>query len=88
MASRILDELDPEYLQQQATKVLHRFLDKSIISRNNTITEPIGSYQSKWWSNQYVRGTYSYRSMDSESMAVWPSDLAKPILHSETGKPV
>jgi hypothetical protein len=85
MPSRYLDEMDPVYIQTWVMRTMRLFLG----SHFPEIPEPLRMYQSKWWSNPYTRGTYSYRTLDSEANDVWARDLGEPILHVGTsGKPV
>ena len=46
-------------------------------------TEPVRLIRSSWYSNEHFRGSYSYRSMTSDQMNVWASDLAKPVADSD-----
>jgi len=66
-------------------KTLHLFMDASF---PGLITEPIRSYQTVWYSNAFTRGAYSYRSVDSDSAKVWARDLAEPIEHLSSKKPI
>lgn len=61
--------------------ILRRFL------KNFTIPQPIDFIATGWNSNQYVRGSYSYRSIDTEDLDTGAADLAEPILAGDK-KPV
>ena len=49
----------------------------------STYTEPVRLIRSSWYNNGNFRGPYSYRSMASDQMNVWASDLAKPVVDSD-----
>ena len=49
----------------------------------STYTEPVRLIRSSWYNNGNFRGSYSYRSMASDQMNVWASDLAKPVVDSD-----
>lgn len=44
-------------------------------------------FRSKWYTNEYFRGSYSFQSMISQQMDVKPRDLAEPIM-MDGNKPV
>ncbi|KAB0800702.1 hypothetical protein PPYR_06441 [Photinus pyralis] len=48
-------------------------------SRYPDLPNPISVICSKWYSDPYTRGSYSYRSLISDDMNVFASDLAEPI---------
>ena len=48
----------------------------------STYTPPIGVIRSSWTGNPNFRGTYSYRSVASDTFNVSPNDLLKPELDS------
>ena len=45
--------------------------------------DPVGLIHSSWYTNEHFRGTYSYRSVASDQMNVWASDLAEPVEDSD-----
>lgn len=44
-------------------------------------------FRFKWHSNPHFRGTYSFRSMETEAANTSAADLARPLV-TEDGKPV
>jgi len=43
--------------------------------------------RSKWFENAHFRGSFSYRSLDSERYDAWPAQLAEPLIGLD-GHPV
>ena len=43
---------------------------------------PVGVMRTGWHSNPFIRGSYSFRSLDSKEANVWASDLAQPVADS------
>lgn len=43
--------------------------------------------RSKWGSNKWTRGSYSFRSIKTDNMNVWAEDLSEPVTNIQ-GKPV
>jgi len=81
--ARFIETQDIGYVTTSLMDVLRAFLRERI----ENIPYPILSVKSNWFSNPFFRGSYSFRSVDSEDYNVWARDLAEPILDS-TGKPV
>lgn len=44
--------------------------------------------RSTWGTNQWSRGSYSFRALKSQTMGAWPADLAEPLLGSKKDNPV
>lgn len=87
-----------DWVVGEAARVMERYSDYQImmgcknwlemfLGHNFSIPLPIGFTRSKWWSNPHFRGSYSYRSLDSDRADVRAAHLAEPILDDE-GKPV
>ena len=53
---------------------LHRFLDKKY-----TVTKPTAMLRTQWHSNPHFRGTYSFRSVETQKKKVYAEMLEKPI---------
>ena len=62
--------------------LLRRFVGPSV-----EIPDAVSIRRSKWFSNPFVRGSYSCRMVSSNAMDVWPADLAKPVVN-DAGKQV
>ena len=87
-----------DWVVGEAARVMERYSDYQImmgcknwlemfLGHNYSIPLPIGFTRSKWWSNPHFRGSYSYRSLDSDRSDAWAAHLAEPIVDEE-GKPV
>ncbi|XP_060654684.1 spermine oxidase-like [Drosophila nasuta] len=44
-----------------------------------SIPEPVGFRTSAWYTNEHFRGSYSFRSMDTERLGTGAGDLAQPL---------
>ena len=55
---------------------------KKYVGSQFSYTEPIGLIRSYWHSNPYTRGSYSYRSIQSEERNAWACHLAEPLSDS------
>lgn len=60
--------------------LLTRFLKRSI-------PKPIDFVVTSWYTNKFVKGSYSHRSMETEQLKTGAWDLAEPIL-SPAGRPL
>jgi hypothetical protein len=47
-----------------------------------SIPEPKSCQLTRWYSNPFFRGSYSYHTTEGEAAAVTPQDLAEPVLMS------
>lgn len=65
---------------------LYLLLKRSFGKRYDVV-KPTKILRSKWHTNEYFRGSYSFQSMISEQMDVKPKDLAEPIM-MDGNKPV
>jgi len=69
-------------LKRDLTAVLTKFLGGIYeIPRLSDVTP------TKWYANPLTRGSYSFRSMESEAKGVWATQLAEPV-KDHSGKPV
>ncbi|KAI5636665.1 flavin containing amine oxidoreductase domain-containing protein [Phthorimaea operculella] len=75
-----VEVLPEETVKTKAMGVLRRFL------RNITIPEPNGMLRTKWFSNEFTRGAYSYDSMVAADYPTARADLEAP-LKDASGKP-
>lgn len=66
------------YSEEQVKAGCYRVLQK-FLSFKYTIPEPIEIVRSTWYSNPHFRGSYSYRSVNSDGLNVYAADLAKPL---------
>ncbi len=64
--------------QSELLSICSKMLKGAIGSEVTSYTEPIGVIHSTWHSNQHFQGSYSYRSMASDTNNVWPGELLEP----------
>ncbi|XP_030386506.1 spermine oxidase-like [Scaptodrosophila lebanonensis] len=69
---RHMETLPEDEVLAGCTYLFRRFLHWQI-------PEPIGFRTSAWYSNENFRGSYSYRSMETEQMGTGAHDLAQPL---------
>lgn len=67
---------------RECMALLRRFAGPTV-----EVPEALAMRRSQWFTNPYVRGSYSCRMVDSNTMDVWPRHLAQPVYNS-WGKPV
>ncbi|XP_043470356.1 spermine oxidase-like isoform X1 [Leptopilina heterotoma] len=72
--TREMEEHSDEKILKDCIEVLQRFFGKSY-----NVTTPNAIIRTKWGSNSNFQGTYSYRSMKSNTENVWAKTLAEPI---------
>ena len=80
--ARFMETLELDYVKESCAKVIRKF-----VGHVYKVTEPTTILRTNWYTNPYIRGSYSYRTIESERSNVWARDLAIPILNFE-GKPV
>ncbi|CAL4063535.1 unnamed protein product, partial [Meganyctiphanes norvegica] len=80
--ARLMENFSLEEIKQRCLSLLKKRLSKLFV-----IPDVSRCSISKWGSNPWIQGSYSYRSMRSEASSVYPSDLAQP-LSDEHGKPL
>ena len=81
-ASRFMDSWASDQLRTAIMRLMRRFMGVSVIPA------PIAVHQSKWASNPFTRGVYSFRSVESDKNGVTARDLTEPILGAEGDKPI
>lgn len=77
-----METLDTDLLEATLIQVLQKFVGGVF-----RVPDPIRIMRSKWKSNPYVRGSYSFRTVQSEEKNVSAAQLAEPIRDS-SNKPV
>ncbi|KAJ2950551.1 hypothetical protein O0L34_g8797 [Tuta absoluta] len=75
-----VEVMPEEIVKTKAMGVLRRFLT------NVTIPEPNGMLRTKWFSNEFTRGAYTYDSMVAADFPTARADLEAP-LEDASGKP-
>ncbi len=76
-AAREAESLSEDEILKVCSELLRKYIGKDF-----AYTEPTGLIRSKWFSNPFTIGSYSYRSTESKKMNVWASDLAHPVYDS------
>ncbi|EFX83379.1 hypothetical protein DAPPUDRAFT_301970 [Daphnia pulex] len=76
-AARQVESLPENEILKVCSDLLRKY-----IGADFPFTEPVGLILSKWFSNPFTVGSYSYRSMESKEMNVWAADLALPVYDS------
>jgi len=76
-AAREAENLPEIQVLETCSQRLRNHLNSDVL-----YTEPIALIRSLWHSNAYTRGSYSYRSMQSQKADVWARDLAEPLRDS------
>jgi len=76
VSSRFMETLDEDYVADICIKLLRRFL-----YRYKSVPKPIRSARSTWFSNPFTRGSYSFRTVQSDEKNVWARDIAAPVLN-------
>ncbi|XP_046750354.1 uncharacterized protein LOC124413676 [Diprion similis] len=79
--ARYMETLPESQVFDEAFALLNKFFGNSY-----NITRPTGNLRTNWSNNKHFRGTYSFRSIESERSDVWASELAAPLLVD--GKPI
>lgn len=76
-AAREVESLPENEILKVCSDILRKY-----IGADFPFTEPVGLILSRWHSNPFTLGSYSYRSMESKEMNVWATDLAQPVYDS------
>ncbi|XP_068202521.1 uncharacterized protein [Palaemon carinicauda] len=74
-AARQMEKTSEEMVSKRCMAVLRKYLGLHF-----DVPDAIWCKRSTWYSNPYTRGSYSFRSMNSEAMDVHASDLAEPLV--------
>lgn len=72
--AKAMEKLSKEKVFNHSVENLHRFLDKKF-----TVTKPIAMLRTQWYTNPHFKGTYSYRSVNTERQKVSAEMLEKPL---------
>ena len=75
-AARMVETLSDSDLLSGCSQLLRSAIKNQ---KMTNYTDPVRLVHSSWYTNAHFRGTYSYRSMLSDQMDVWASDLAEPL---------
>ncbi|CAG7837538.1 unnamed protein product [Allacma fusca] len=70
--AREIESIDNKEIEGMIHKILRRFM------KNDKIPQPKVTV-TKWFTDPLFRGSYSFRSVQSEEQDVWAKDLAEPI---------
>jgi spermine oxidase len=81
-SARHMEKLDNSQVLEGIMIIFEKFLEKHL-----DYTAPKKILTSKWFSNPYVRGGYSYRSLKTDALKTTARKLAEPVFNSK-GKPV
>ncbi|XP_043266526.1 uncharacterized protein [Venturia canescens] len=76
--ARDMERVPEEQVFNGVKELIHRFLGKSY-----NLTEPTAMLRSRWFSNPHFRGTYSYRTPESQRAGIVASQIAEPIMELE-----
>lgn len=80
--ARAMEVLSEEAIAKRCIFVLRKYLGETY-----TVPDPVFCKRSKWGSNKWTRGSYSFRSIKTDSMNVWAEDLSEPVTNIQ-GKPL
>ena len=76
-AAQAAEALPQDQVLQICSQRLKRHVDSQFV-----YSEPIAVIRSLWYLNRFTRGSYSYRSMQSQKADAWACDLAEPVSDS------
>ena len=69
-----MEALSEKKVFKHVVENLHRFFGKLY-----NVTEPVAMLRTCWYSNPHFKGTYSYRSVESDKRKVYADILEKPL---------
>lgn len=75
----LVETLPDDMVIDHIMDIMHTFLGKDY-----NITKPAAMMRSKWTQNKHFRGTYSYRSVESEKVNASAEILAEPVMKNQT----
>lgn len=78
---KMVETLPEDVVKRKVMELLRRFLSKAI-----TIPEPTGMIRSKWYSNPFTRGSYTYDNLLVHEYPNARAVLREPLV-DETGNP-
>lgn len=82
-AARQMEKTSEEMVSRRCIAILRKYLGSQF-----DVPDAVWCKRSTWYSNPWTRGSYSFRSMDSEALDVYAADLAKPLVDPDSGKPL
>lgn len=69
-----MEVVPEEKVFNHAVENLHRFLNKKY-----NVTSPVAMLRSQWYINPHFRGTYSYRSVETQKKQLFSEMLGRPL---------
>lgn len=78
-AARHMEQLSEEEIKQEIFHFISRLMGTAL---NVTVPSPALILRSSWSSNPHFRGSYSFRSMETERMGVSAAQLSEPVANS------
>ena len=72
--SKMMEELSESDVLSHTVENIRRFLGKKF-----NITDPIAMIRTQWYNNPYFKGTYSYRSVETDKRNTNAEILGKSI---------
>ncbi|KAK2585864.1 hypothetical protein KPH14_010458 [Odynerus spinipes] len=76
---RLVETLPDDMILEHIMELMHTFLGKDY-----NITKPTAIMKTNWTQNKHFRGTYSFRSVDSEKVNASAEILSEPIMKNQT----
>ncbi|CAK1554252.1 unnamed protein product [Leptosia nina] len=77
-AAKTTENLSDEVVLDKSMKLLRRFL-----GQNYTIPEPTGMIRSKWYSNAYTRGSYTFDNLEAPKHPKLRENLGAPLIDAK-----
>jgi monoamine oxidase len=78
-AARHMEQLSEEEIKREMFQFISRIMGRAL---NVTVPSPALILRSSWSSNPHFRGSYSFRSMETERMGVSAAQLSEPVANS------
>jgi spermine oxidase len=75
-----MEKLTDEEISSESMKLLKKFL------KNPNIPRPTNFFCSRWNSNEFIQGAYSFTSKNTDLIRDWEKVLSKPIEFELPGK--
>ncbi|XP_039750800.1 probable polyamine oxidase 5 isoform X1 [Pararge aegeria] len=79
--AKLIETLPEDVVKSKMMEVLKKFLGKNV-----TVPEPTGMIRSKWYSNPFTRGSYTYDNLLKHDYPYARAILGEPLLDA-TGSP-
>ncbi|XP_015600936.1 peroxisomal N(1)-acetyl-spermine/spermidine oxidase-like [Cephus cinctus] len=77
--ARRMERIPEDRVLRHMTEYIQR-----IFGTSYNVTAPTAVLRTQWYNNKHFRGTYSYRSLESERENVWADQLAEPLMKNDT----